>query len=381
MRDLDWMEFDMADKVEQHKFSLLDLFRYSQQAAPGILSGNILRLLLAVVVIFLLMSILRPSTFLTPLNFRSMAFQASEIGILSLAIAITMLSGGIDLSIVSAANLAGIVAGLTLGAMVTPESAGGEIALGITVALLAGLGVGLLAGLFNGILVAYFGMWPILATLGTGLIYKGIGTGITGGTTIFGIRQTQFIGNGLVLGIPFPLIILLVLAAILALLLRRSKFGMRLYLIGTNPTAARFSGINNRRVLLISYVIAGVLASIAGIVILGRTNAANVDFGAPYVLLSILIAVLGDVDPYGGSGTVLGVLLALVAMQMLSTGVNMLLFRSSGANFFKEFSWGALLLVVLVINYYSRHRALRPQLGLTTGTPEGVPVEEPAQAE
>jgi len=371
----------MADNVKQPG-QLASIFRYSQKAAPGILSGNILRLLATVLIIFVLMSALRPDAFLTPLNFRSMAFQASEIGLLAMAIAIAMLSGGIDLSIVSTANLAGIVAGLTLGALVTPESTGSQLALGIAIALAAGMVVGLLAGVLNGVLIAYFGIWPILATLGSGQIIRGIGTGITRGTTIFGIRQTQFIGNGVVLGIPFPLIILLVIAIVLALVLRRSKFGLRLYLIGTNPTAARFSGINNRGVLLRSYVIAGLLASIAGIVILGRTNAANVDFGAPYVLLSILIAVLGDVDPYGGSGTILGVMLALVAMQMLSTGVNMLLFRSSGANFFKDFVWGALLLVVLVVNYFSRRRAMRPQIGMTTGKPAVLlEEEEPVEVE
>lgn len=370
----------MADKIEQTKHSPFDIFRYSQKAAPGVLSGNILRLLLTVIVIFAVMSIARPSAFLTPLNFRSMAFQASEIGLLAIAIAIAMLSGGIDLSIVSTANLSGILAGLTLGALVTADAASGQVAGGIAAALGVALLVGIMAGLFNGLLIAYFGIPPILATLGTGLIYRGLGTGITGGTTIFGIRQTQFIGNGVIAGIPFPLIILLVIAVILAIVLRRTRFGVQLYLIGSNPTAARFSGINNRRVLLVSYVIAGVLASIAGVVILGRTNAANVDFGAPYVLLSILIAVLGDVDPYGGSGTILGVLLALVGVQFLSTGVNMLLFRSSGANFFKEFTWGALLLVVLVVNYYSRYRQSRPRrAGDLQPTLEKGP-EEPQQA-
>lgn len=374
------MEFDMADKIEQSKQSPFEIFRYSQKAAPGVLSGNILRLLLMVLVIFAVMSIARPSAFLTPLNFRSMAFQASEIGLLAIAIAIAMLSGGIDLSIVSTANLAGILAAMTLGAMVTADATGGQVTSGIVVALGVALLVGLVAGLFNGFLIAYLGIPPILATLGTGLIYRGLGTGLTGGSTVFGIRQTQFIGNGVVLGIPFPLIILLVIAAILALVLRRTRFGVQLYLIGSNPTAARFSGINNRRVLLISYVIAGVLASIAGIVILGRTNAANVDFGAPYILLSILIAVLGDVDPYGGSGTILGVLIALVGVQFLSTGVNMLLFRSSGANFFKEFTWGALLLVVLVVNYYSRHRQARIRTVTTVEQVVEASPEESQQA-
>jgi len=325
-------------------------------------NGNIVRLLLAVIIIFVAMSLLRPDAFLKVRNMQSMAFQASEIGVLAIAIMVTMLSGGIDLSIVSTANLSGIVAGLILGAMVTPDSAPGQVALGMAVAIGAALLVGFACGAFNGLTVAVLGFPPILATLGTLLAYKGLGTAITKGTTIFGVAQSQFIGNGLIgKTVPVPLIILIVVALIMAVILGKTRFGLRLYMLGTNPTAARFSGINNRRVLWTSYVMSGVLAAIAGIIILGRTNAANVDFGGPYVLLSILIAVLGDVDPYGGSGSVWGVLLALVGVQFLSTGVNMLLFQSSGANFFKEFSWGALLLIVLLVNYYS-HRAQQRRL-------------------
>lgn len=338
-------------------------------------NNNIVRLLIAVILIFTVMSLMRPDTFLTIRNMQSMAFQASEIGLLAIAIMVAMLSGGIDLSVVSTANLAGIVAGIVLAAVLPAEASGfGQIWGSIGVAILAGLAVGLLAGLVNGILIAQFELPPILATLGTLLAYKGIGTGITKGTTIFGITESQFIGNGLIGGIvPVPLIILLISALIVSLILSKTRFGLRLYMLGTNPTAARFSGINNRRVLLTSYIISGVLAAIAGIIILGRTNASNVDFGGPYILLSVLLAVLGDVDPYGGSGTVWGVVLALVGVQFLSTGVNMLLFRSSGANFFKEFAYGALLVIVLVINHLSQQRKLRAVKPSTGQVPQEAP--------
>lgn len=323
--------------------------------------GNLLRLWIAVIVILILLGLARPDTFLTWRNMQSMAFQASEIGILSIAIMISMLSGGIDLSIVSTANLAGILAGLILTAMAPADASGGTVALAMVLAIAAALLVGFLAGTFNGFLVAVMGMPPILATLGTLLMYKGIGTGISKGSTIFGIQQSQFIGNGTVLSIPFPLILLLFIAFVISIMLSRSRFGLRLYMLGTNPTAARFSGINNRNILMRSYIVSGMLAATAGIVILGRTNGANVDFGGSYILLSILIAVLGGVDPYGGSGKVVGVMLALVALQFLSTGFNMLLFRSSGANFFKEFSWGALLIIILIVNYFSHKRRERKQ--------------------
>jgi simple sugar transport system permease protein len=322
------------------------------------IDGNILRLLLAVVVIYVGMSLLLPDLFPTTKNYQSMAFQASEIGILSIAIMLAMLSGGIDLSVVPTANLAGILAGMVLQAMVGADPATGNPIVALVVAILVAVGVGFLAGLFNGILIAVIGMAPILATLGTLLIYRGIGTAISQGSTIFGIDESQVIGNDVLLGIPIPLIILLVIAITMSVLLSRTRFGLQLYLLGTNPTAAKFSGINNRKILIQSYIISGILAAIAGVVILGRTNAANVDFGGSYTLLAILIAVLGSVDPYGGSGSAWGVLLALAALQFLSTGFNMLLRESSGANFFKELAWGALLLIVLLINYFSQKRQM-----------------------
>lgn len=334
-----------------------------QQSSPSIpgfnllgnLNGNIIRLLIAVVLIFVVMSV-STDTFLTANNFRSMGRQAAEVGLLSIAIALTMLTAGIDLSIVSTANLTGILVGMAMTALAeSTGSVGLAIGLGLVLAVI----VGAACGAVNGVLIGYFGMTPILATLGTLLVFRGIGTGITDGSTAFGLRESQFIGNGEVLGFPFPLLMMLVIAAILAWVLRYTDFGKRVYMLGTNATASKYSGIDNRRVLMQTYIISGVLAAFAGVIILGRTNAANVDFGASYILLSLLIAVLGDVDPYGGSGTIFGVLLSLFAVQMLSTGVNMLLFQSSGANFFKEFAWGAILVLVLVINHLSNQRKLK----------------------
>ena len=341
------------EKIEKQKPSLIN--RLKSISKNG--NGNIIRLLAAVIIIFTLLSVTRTETFLTMRNMQSMAFQASEIGILTIAIMLTMISGGIDLAIVSTAGLSGIIAGLILTAMVPPGSPPATVAIGLVLAILAALAIGIVCGLFSGYLVAYWKMPPILATLGTSLLYKGFGTAITGGITIFGIKESQFIGNGLVFGIPFPLILLLVVAIIIGIITRRTRFGFNLYLLGSNPKAAYFSGINNKKILLLTYMASGILSAIAGIVILGRTNAMNVDFGASYVLLAILIAVLGDVDPDGGSGSVVGVILALVALQFLSTGFNMLLFKASGANFFKEFAWGLLLIFVLISNHLSEKRS------------------------
>lgn len=318
--------------------------------------GNLWRLLIIVVLLFAAFSLARPENFPTLQNVRSMAFQASELGILAIAVGLTMLTGGIDLSINSTANLTGILAALVLTTLLPNDPTTADLALAITVALVIATLTGFLCGLFNGVLVAFVGIPPILATLGTFILYEGIGTAITGGPTVSGQGVLSFIGSGTVAGFPTPLLILLALALLITVILNRSKYGFEVYLLGTNETASQFSGINNRRVLLTTYIASGLLSAVAGIIVLGRTDSASVNFGNTYVLLAIFIAVLGGIDPYGGSGRMVGVLLALTALQILSTGLNLVLREFTGANFFKEFAWGALLLIVLVVNHYINKR-------------------------
>jgi len=320
---------------------------------------NISRLFVIMIVLFVIMSLARPEVFPTVQNFQSMAFQFSEIGIMALGIMITMITGGIDLSVNATANLAGITAGLILTKMAPAGSSPATITTAILLAILVALLVGLIAGLLNGFLISRIGITPILATLGTMTLFAGLSIGITKGTGIFGIPEFQFIGNGSALGIPIPLIIFAGLALLVSIILNRTTLGMRLYLLGTNPVASKFSGIDNRNVLLRVYALSGMLSAIAGIVILARTNSANADYGGSYVLVAILIAVLGGVDPNGGFGKISGLVLAILSLQFLSTGLNMLLAEFRGANFFKEFSWGLLLIVIMVVNYISAQRKLK----------------------
>jgi len=317
-------------------------------------NGTSVRLLVIVIALFVLFSLLRPDAFPTFRNIQSMAFQASEIGILAIAVAITMLTGGIDLSINSTANLTAVLSALIL-TNIGPSSP----ALAMVLAIGAALIIGPLCGAFNGFLVAYVGIPPILATLGTLTLYQGIGTVITKGAAIFGIPEFQWLGNGEIAGIPFPFIAFLVIAAAVGVILSRTKYGFEVYLLGTNPVASRFSGINNRSVLMRTYIMSGLLSALAGLIILGRTNAARVDFGESYVLLAIMICVLGGINPSGGMGRIFGVVLAMIALQFLSTGMNMALFTSSGANFFKEAAWGATLLIVLLVEYFSNRQRQR----------------------
>ena len=131
---------------------------------------------------------------------------------------------------------------------------------------------------------------------------------------------------------PITVIIFAVLIGAFALILNRTTYGFNVYMLGTNPTAAKFSGIDSIRVLIRTYWLAGVLAAIAGIIFVARANSAKPDFGESFVLLTVLVAILGGVSYTGGVGTVTGLVLAILCLQFLSTGLNMLMLKLSGSS-------------------------------------------------
>jgi simple sugar transport system permease protein len=305
------------------------------------------RLAVIAVVVFVVMAALSPDRFLSGQNLTSMAFQFPEFAILALAMTLTMLTGGIDLSVVGIANFSAIVAATILTTYAGPAAAGGAALLWLLLAVSVALAIGVLAGLFNGIAIAVFGLPPILATLGSGLIFTGFAVALTGGSAIMGFpAAVAWLGNGTVLGIPVPLILFAVLAAGLAFVLTRTAFGLKVQMFGANPLAARFAALDVTGLLIRVYVASGVLAAIAGMVVMSRANSAKADYGSSYLLLAVLIAVLGGVNPYGGYGKVIGVVLAVLTMQFLSSGLNML----GVSNFARELIWGALLIFVMLVN-------------------------------
>lgn len=301
------------------------------------------RLAVICVAVFALMAALSPERFLSAQNLTSMAFQFPEFAILALAMTVAMLTGGIDLSVVGVSNLSAVIAASVL-VSVAGEGAGTGVVL---LSMVLALGVGLLAGLFNGVLVAKLGLPPILATLGSGLIFTGLAIALTGGSAVMGLPPAAaWIGNGLLLGIPVPLILFALLAGGLALVLGRTAFGIKLRMYGANPLAARFAAVDVDRTLIKVYAASGMLAAVAGMVVMSRANSAKADYGSSYLLLAVLIAVLGGVNPYGGYGRVIGVVLAVLSMQFLSSGLNML----QVSNFARELIWGLLLIGVMLLN-------------------------------
>lgn len=281
--------------------------------------------------------------FLDPYNFQSMAKQLPEIALLAMAVMLAMISGGggIDLSVVGVANLAAISAGLVAKSVAANSGVGFTVVF-VAVALL----VGIICGLINGLLIARGGFAPILATLGTQLVFVGLGVALSGGPAVSLGYVEPFveIGNGSLLGIPVPFLIFAAVVGLVAWILARTRFGFRLYLTGTNAKAAYFTGINTPTVLIFTYALGGVLSSVAGILIASGASSAKWDYGSSYLLIAILIAVMGGISPDGGHGKMAGLVLAAVALQMLSSALNL----AGLSNFLKDFTWGLLLILSII---------------------------------
>ena len=298
----------------------------------------VLRLAIFTLVIFVTFCFLKPDAFLSGANMSSMAYQLPQFALLALAIHPTMLTGGIDLSVVSVANLAAIAAAFTMKA-----GPPWFIGLAIPVALL----LGSVTGAINGFLVAGARLPPILATLGTLQFFAGVSILWTHGSSITGLPPVySAFGNGDWFGIPMPLIVFLVVLVAIYLITARTPLGKQMRLYGTNPRAAVFAGIPTFRVIVITYMISGVTAAIGGLVTLSAANSANADYGTSFLLLSVLINILAGVNPNGGSGTVFGLVLAVLSLQCMSSGLNLLAVNT----FAKDLLYGSLLVTVMVVN-------------------------------
>lgn len=285
--------------------------------------------------------------FLSAANFGSIAFQLPELGLLTLAMLIPIISGGLNLAIIYTAN----VCGLTLAYILTINGgvdAGPEAFL---LGSLAALAVGALSGFVMGAVIAYTGAHPILVSLSMMIFLRGLGEFLTRGGDISGFPSfMQPIGHGTIAGIPVPLILFAVAAYVWHILLTRTRHGFAVYMIGSNIEAARYSGINTKRTLTLIYTLSGVMCAIAGILMLSRFNSVRLGHGEALLLVTVLACFLGGVDPFGGFGRVVPVVIALVILQVLSSGLNLL-----GANqHLSTAVWGLFLIAVMIIRNLAR---------------------------
>ncbi|WP_217178657.1 ABC transporter permease [Streptomyces sp. AC495_CC817] len=315
------------------------------------------RMLVLLAVAFAFFAVLKPQVFLNPLNLQNLMVAAPEIGVLAIAMSLAMLTGGIDLSLVSIANLSAITISTVYTAVAASGVAAAETA-GPLIILL-GLGVGLAAGAVNGFLIATVGITPILATLGTMQIFNGLAIVWTGGKTLYGAPSAlAALGQGTAAGIPVLFLVFLVVAVAIGIVVSRTPFGRRTQLQGANPVAAKYSGIRSTRVLYGTYLLTGLLGGIAGLLFIARNPTASADYGSSYVLLVIVIAVLGGTNPMGGFGTVTGVVLATLVLQVVQSGFTAI--RLSAYEY--AIAQGAILIIVMIVDQlrFRRRRAASP---------------------
>ena len=297
--------------------------------------------------IIALMGVLSPTRFFTIGNLISMSYQIPIIAFLSLGSMVAFLTGGINLAIISTTNFTGIVTMLLLRAMAGQATAEAPVMVSI-VALLGGLAAALFIGALCGALIAYLQIPAFLVTLGIGTLLNGINIVITKGYTISGFPQFVLgIGNGLAFGIPIPFIIFLVVSALLGLFLTKTVFGVSLYLVGSNPVAARYSNINIRSVYIRQYMLSSLFAALTSFVMMGQLNSVKANYAESYLLVSVLACFLGGVDPNGGYGKTAGMVLAIIILQLVSTGVNLLRLDP----FLTQAMWGFIIILLLAANY------------------------------
>lgn len=288
----------------------------------------------------------------------SMGFQLSEVAVLAFGMALCMLLGGIDLSIVAIANLSSLVTAMVLtGKFFDIEKAGSFVTILIAVAV--AITISVLCGFLNGVVISKFSVSPIVATLSTMTFYTGIAMGITGGNSIGGYPSafTKF-GSSMIAGVPLVFIVAVIVFVVLILALDHTKLGHEIHYIGENHTASRFTGIDNEKVIMKVYTISGLMAGIASLIIMARSDSARCGYGDTYQLQVIMISVLGGISPSGGKGRLYGVFIATFCMQLMQTAFTLWQFSP----YSKKLIWGMMLLVIMLINMVQERVAQKAKI-------------------
>ena len=311
--------------------------------------GQHFSLILTLALVYVFMALMNGSRFLSLYNLSSMAYQLPLIGLLSIGMMISELSGGINLSIIANANFNGIIISLVLGVL-----SGGKMAQAngfmIAIAVLAGFLSSVFIGSLNGLLITKLNIPAILATLGTMTLFQGITLVLTKGYTISGFPPALlFIGNGTIAGIiPVPIVLFIIVVVITHFILDRSSFGKKLYMTGANQKAAKFSNVDVSGVIIREYILSACFASLTSIVMIGQMNSVKANYAESYLLVAILASFLGGVSPSGGFGKLSGMVLAAVILQLISTGLNLMRLDP----FMITAMWGAIIIIILVVKEF-----------------------------
>jgi ribose transport system permease protein len=248
-------------------------------------------------------------------NLLTVATQTAVIAVIAIGQTYVLITGGIDLSIGSNIALCSMTAGLCMQAN-----------LPVFLCILAGLLTGVAAGAVSGTLIAFGKLPPFIATLGTMTVARGLALTLTQAIPISGLPKsfTTFWGTGSTLGIPNPVIIMVILVLVFAFVLAKTKLGRHVYATGSNFDAARLSGVNTKRVLMMVYIFSGLLAAFAGLIMSARIISAQPASGDGYELDAVASSVIGGTSTMGGEGTVAGTFIGAFVIGVLRNGLNLI---------------------------------------------------------
>ncbi|HEY4075013.1 MAG TPA: ABC transporter permease [Herbaspirillum sp.] len=301
---------------------------------------------------------LTSDSFFSISNGLSVALQVTSIAFLGIGATCVIITGGIDLSVGSVLALSGVIAAMAV-------KAGMPVPLG----MLCGVITGAICGVCSGLCVTLLKLPPFIATLSMMLVARGVALEITGARPVSGLPESfGTLGNGALLrivkegggpfpdvvfpGIPYPVILMAILAVVVSIMLNRTTFGRHIYAVGSNTEAARLSGVQVARVKLVTYVISGALAGLAGCVLMSRLVTAQPNEGVMYELDAIASAVIGGTSLIGGIGTISGTAIGAFVIGILRNGLNM----NGVSSFIQQIIIGLVILLTVWIDQMRNRR-------------------------
>jgi len=302
--------------------------------------------LTTVIALIILMAVITiiNSNFLTANNLLNLLLQVTSNALIAFGMTFVILTGGIDLSVGSILALSSALTAGLLGS-----------GMPVTLAILISLILGCILGMMNGLLISYGKLAPFIVTLATMTIFRGATLVYTNGNPITkGLSDTflfQFLGQGYIVGIPFPVIIMFIVFIVfivLYVLLHKTAFGKSVYAIGGNEKAAYISGVKLNKVKIIIYSISGIMASISGLIITSRLSSAQPTAGASYEMDAIAAVVLGGTSLSGGKGRILGTLIGALIIGVLNNGLNII----GVSAFWQQVVKGVVILIAVLIDRF-----------------------------
>jgi rhamnose transport system permease protein len=306
---------------------------------------NLLRhetILAVLVVVALIVLGAQSSRFFTVDNLLNQGRLMTEVGLIAIVMTFVIVTGGIDLSVGSILGMTAIMLGVFWK----------NLGLPLELAIFLALVVGTLAGFANGLIITRFKVPPLIATLGTLALYRGIAEGVSEARSVRGYPEWFYIlGQGQLFGVPTQLWLLGIAAIVAAVILGMTTWGRVTYAIGFNETAARFSGLRVDRTKVAIYAASGFAAALAAVIFVSRVSTTRSDMGTGVELDAITAVVLGGTSIFGGRGTIIGTVLGLILIQALKNGLSLAGVKSDGTI---VLIGAVLVLTILISNFFYR---------------------------